>query len=96
HNSPSAEGNTPGKGETTRRGKRGRRQFLTGVGGALAAGVASGAVLTERVEAAPVVSDESIRGVAGLERAEGAYRTRVTAALNQRSQPIVQHLTNGD
>ncbi|MFN9743884.1 MAG: vanadium-dependent haloperoxidase [Acidobacteriota bacterium] len=96
HNSPSAEGNTPGKGETTRRGKRGRRQFLTGVGGALAAGVASGAVLTERVEAAPVVSDESIRGVAGLERAEGAYRTRVMAALNQRSQPIVQHLTNGD
>lgn len=91
---------TGGDENTGRGGKGGRRQFLLGVGGAslasLATGVASTAIVTESVEAAPILTDESIRGISGVERAESAYRTRMLAALNQRSKPIAEHLTNGD
>ena len=104
-NTAQTETNTQQNGEQVggskdRRSKRGRRQFLAGVGGAslatLAAGVTTSTILTESAEAAPVISDESIRGVSGIERAECAYRTRMMAALNQRSKPIAEHLTNGD
>jgi len=62
----------------------------------MAGGVSAGALLTEVAEAAAPLSDESIRGVSGLARAEQAYQTRMMAALQQRSKAIVEQVTNGD
>lgn len=79
--------------------KQGRRRFLAGMGGISMATVVSGAtagtLLADEAVAAPL-SDESVRGVSGLERAEQAYRTRMRAALHQRSKAIVEQRTNGD
>ncbi len=94
------ETNRPGSADGGDRVMAGRRRFLSQVGGAtlatLATSTVTTAALADQAEAATVLSDQELVGVSGIERAERAYQVRMQAALHQRMKPVAEHVTNGD
>lgn len=75
-----------------------RRRFLGHVGGATAASVAAGAAGLPALSllGAPAAHAAEVGPMKPAQRANKAYEFRLKAALNEKTQPLPAHPTNGD